>query len=131
MRRVNTRRAQHAIADANRRGSARYSLALEVRYATSGGDVPAKIGTGISIDLSSSGLSLITDMSLLIGQGLTAYIDWPVLLNDDVKLQLVITGIVVRTNGTKVAIKILRYDFRTRGVKQQPIQEWSAEVPIV
>ena len=105
----------------DRRASPRYPLAQKVRYITSGKRVPAKMGFGLGVDLSSSGISFITDTPLLIGQGLTVYIDWPVLLNYAIELQLMIRGIVVRTNETRVAIKILKHDFRTRGVGQRPV----------
>ena len=105
----------------DRRISPRYPLDLEVRYTTSEGRAPAKMGVGLGVDLSSSGLSFITDTPLLIGQGLTVYIDWPVLLNDAIGLQLVIRCIVVRINETGVAVKILEHDFRTRGVGRRRV----------
>jgi hypothetical protein len=80
------------------------------------------MGAGLSVDLSSSGLSFITDTPLLVGQELTAYVDWPALLNDAIELRLMIRGMVVRTDETKVAIKILGHNFRIRGVgRRRPV----------
>ena len=59
-------RRQHPKAVSHRRTSTRYPLALEVRYTTSGEGVPAKTGSGLSVDRSSSELSLITDTPLLL-----------------------------------------------------------------
>jgi hypothetical protein len=105
-------------ADAERRASVRFPLNLEVRYTTFGGTKPKSVGNGRTIDLSSSGLRFTADTSLLIGQRIVVNIDWPVLLHGDIKLQLVISGAVVRTNGTEVALQIQRHDFRTRQVGQ-------------
>jgi hypothetical protein len=99
---------------AERRGSIRFALNLEVNYAASDRQVPAKRGTGRTIDLSSSGLSFRAEKPLPIGQKLKVSIDWPVLLDGATKLQLAVSGVVVRTNGTAVGLQIERHQFRTR-----------------
>jgi hypothetical protein len=82
-----------------------------------GGTKPVTAGTGRTIDLSSSGLRFTADRPLPVGQGIRLYIDWPALLNGKVKMQLAISGEVVRTHGTEVALRILQHDFRTRSVE--------------
>lgn len=99
-----------------RRASIRFALNLEVSYTVSDRRVPAKTGTGRTIDLSSSGLSFIAERPLVAGQELTASIDWPVLLGRATKLQLIMSGVVVRTAGTTAALRIERHEFRTRRV---------------
>ena len=84
-----------------RRAHIRFPTTLEVRYTTSG-----RQGRGHTIDLSSSGLRFRADKPLLTGQSIAVYIDWPILLEGDVKLQLVLSGVVVRTDGTEVAVQI-------------------------
>jgi hypothetical protein len=64
--------------------------------------------------MSSSGLSLTADRPLPIGQKLDLSIDWPARLDGDVQLQLVASGVVVRTAGAVTAIRLERQDFRTR-----------------
>jgi len=124
MARPNKRRIQQLqSANTERRASTRFPVTLEVRYTTSGLLGPVKMGTGRTIDLSSSGLSFITDTPLLTGQKITAYIDWPALLDGDIKLQLVIWGVVVRTNGPEVALQIQGHDFRTRSAGQRSPRE--------
>ena len=73
-------------------------------------------GSGRTIDLSSSGLSFTADRPLLTGQRLQVSIDWPVLLDGGVKIQLIISGVVVRTNGTATAVEIQQHEFKTRRV---------------
>jgi len=107
-----------------RRASTRFPLTLEVRYAVSGRRAPLETGSGRTIDLSSSGLSFNADRPLLTGQTLDLSIDWPALLNGGVQLQLIMSGVVVRTDGTATALQIQRHEFRTRrvGLKAAPPQ---------
>jgi hypothetical protein len=83
------------------------------------------MGSGRTIDLSSSGLSFTADRPLQTGQKLDVYIDWPVLLDGGVQLQLIMSGVVVRTGGTATALQIERHEFRTRrgGLKGAPPQK--------
>ena len=108
--------------DPDRRGSVRFPVNLEVRYSVVGHRGPAENGSGRTIDMSSSGLSFTADRPLSIGQTLDLSIDWPVLLDGGVQLQLVTSGVVVRSAGAVTAIRIERHEFRTRraGLKVVP-----------
>src|ERR1035441_10941393 len=53
-----------------RRASTRFALALEVRYVASDRRAPVEMGSGRTIDLSSSGLSFTADRPLPTGQRL-------------------------------------------------------------
>ena len=99
---------------AERRANTRFPLTLEVRFAVSERRALVETGSGRAIDLSSSGLSFTADRPLLTGQKLKASIDWPAQLDGGVRIQLIISGVVVRTNGTTTALKIHRYQFTTR-----------------
>ena len=98
----------------DRRATARFPLTLEVRYAIAESRRPKEVGSGQTIDLSSSGLCFLADKQLQTGLALELYIDWPVLLDGGVQLQLVMAGHVVRTRGLTTALKIERHEFRTR-----------------
>jgi len=97
-----------------RRRSIRFAMTLEVGFTVSGRRVPVKSGKGRTIDLSSSGLSFTTDRPVLAGQRLRASIDWPVLLEGTTRLQLVMSGVVVRSDSAGIAVRIKRHEFRTR-----------------
>jgi hypothetical protein len=97
-----------------RRRSIRFPMNLEVRYSVVGHRRPREDGSGRTIDMSSSGLSFTADTPLSIGQRLDMSIDWPVLLDGDVQLQIVASGVVIRTTGAVTAIRIERHGFRTR-----------------
>jgi hypothetical protein len=90
-------------------------VSLEVRYSIAGRRGAVETGSGRSIDMSSSGLSFTADRPLLVGQKLDVSIDWPARLNEDVQLQVVVSGVVVRTTGAVIALRIERHEFRTRG----------------
>jgi hypothetical protein len=98
----------------DRRSSVRFPLNLEVRYSVAGHCGPVETGFGRTIDMSSSGLSFTADRPRLVGQNLDVSIDWPARLDGDVQLQMVVSGVVVRTTEALTAIRIERHDFRTR-----------------
>ena len=108
----------------DRRSSVRVPVNLEVRYSVAGRRGPVENRSGQTIDVSGSGLSFTADRPLPIGQKLDLSIDWPFQLEGD-QLQLVASGVVVRTSGAVTALRIERYEFRTRraGLKVVPRQE--------
>jgi hypothetical protein len=87
---------------------------LEVRYSVVGQRRQVETGSGRTIDISSSGLSFTADSPLSIGQRLDMSIDWPVRLDRDVQIQLVASGVVVRTDGAVTALRMERHEFKTR-----------------
>ena len=103
-------------ASTERRAGTRFALSLGVSYAVLDRRAIVRTGSGRTIDLSSSGLSLTTNQPLLPGQNLDVSIDWPVLLDGAIKLQLVMSGIVVRADTTVIGLRIKRHEFRTRRV---------------
>jgi hypothetical protein len=96
------------------RAKLRFPLNLELRYRVANAGGPVENGSGRTIDLSSSGLSFTSDIPLSIGQNLDLFIDWPVQLEGDVQLQLVVSGVVVRVAGTVTALRFEHHEFRTR-----------------
>ena len=100
----------------DRRASVRFPLTLDIRYAVSHRCAPIETGSGQVIDLSSSGLRFAAQSLLEPGLKLDVAINWPVLLDGRVQLQLIVTGRVVWSNGTETAMEIERHDFRTRSV---------------
>jgi PilZ domain len=101
----------------DRRASVRFPLSLDLRYSVSHRRAPLETGSGQIIDLSSSGLRFATQGPLEPGLKLDVAIIWPVLLDEHVQLQLVVTGVVVWSRGTETALQIKRHDFRTRSVR--------------
>jgi hypothetical protein len=101
----------------DRRASVRFPLTLDVRYSVSHRRAPLETGSGQIIDLSSSGLRFAAQGPMEPGLKLDVAINWPVLLDGRVQLQLIVTGVVVWSSGTETALQIQRHDFRTRSVR--------------
>lgn len=99
-----------------RRAAARYSVGLDLNYTIVNRGHTGESGRGHTIDLSSCGLSFIACDALLVGQKLDVSLSWPVLLDGKVELQLRMAGVIVRTDGTTVGMRIHRHEFRTRRV---------------
>ena len=75
----------------------------------------SEIGSGQTIDVSSSGLRFTADRPLNPGLKLELFLDWPLMLDSDVELQLIASGVVVRTDGCETVLRIQRHNFKTRG----------------
>jgi hypothetical protein len=99
-----------------RRASKRFRIECDVRYQVIGRGVFEGFLTGKTVNMSSGGVLLATDRVLTPGLRVQLEVDWPVKLNDEVKLKLVIRGKVVRSEEGVVAlagVKISRHTFHT------------------
>ncbi len=100
-----------------RRTSVRFPLTLDVRYSVLHRNGPIETGSGQLIDVSSSGLRFTAQAHIEPGLKLDIAINWPVLLDGRIQLQLTVSGVVVRSSGTEISMRIQRHDFRTRSVQ--------------
>lgn len=102
----------------NKRSSKRYTLGLALRCRPIEPQFQlARILIGESLNISSKGLVFTTTESFAPGQVVEAFIDWPMLLDDCVRLTLFVEGAVVRSTGNRTAMRIDKYEFRTRGAR--------------
>jgi hypothetical protein len=108
-----------------RRASARFPLALDLRYSVSHDGAPVETGSGRTIDMSSSGLRFTPERPLLAGHRLDLAIDWPARLDGGVQLQLIMTGVVAWTRGTETALRIQHHEFKTRCVEVKGRVRWA------
>lgn len=100
--------------DKERRTKSRYPLRLNVRYQTM--EMAGRVaGVGQTLNLSSSGVLLTCSITIREGARVRAVFEWPTLLNGTIPLQLVTIGIVVRRQGSGLAIAFEGYQFRTAG----------------
>jgi len=98
--------------DKDRRVKARYPLHLNVLYQTLGTENRIA-DSGQTVDLSSSGVLITCHSNIREGDKVRAVIEWPSLLNGTIPLQLITVGIVVRRQGSRLAIAFEGYQFRT------------------
>jgi hypothetical protein len=102
----------------NKRSSKRYTLGLALRCRPIESQFRlARILIGESLNISSKGLVFKTTETFAPGQVVEAFIDWPVLLDHCVRLTLFVEGVVVRSAGNQTAMRIEKYEFRTRGAR--------------
>ncbi len=77
-----------------------------------------RIIAGESLSISSKGLVFTTTEAFPPGQVVEASIDWPILLDERVRLTLVVEGTVVGSADNHTTMRIDRYQFRTRGYSE-------------
>jgi hypothetical protein len=101
----------------DRRNSKRFPLRLSVRYRLLGIDNGQKWNTSESVNISSTGLLFTTEETVMPGQGIEAFVAWPVALDKRVALKLALKGPAVRCDGNQVAMRFERYEFKTRSAE--------------
>jgi hypothetical protein len=99
----------------DRRLKRRFRIEQDVRYKMLYGQRVAETGAGKTTNISSGGVCFTTDNMLSIGIPVELSMTWPVMLNQNCPLKLMIYGCVVRSNDTGSAVVIERYEFRTQG----------------
>jgi len=100
-----------------RRESSRFPIQEELQYRVVNRRVQTSTGVGRTIDMSSSGILFQAAEAIPLGRTLEVSVDWPARLGGICLLKLVATGPVVRSEGTLTALRIQKYEFRTRGIR--------------
>jgi hypothetical protein len=104
-----------------RRMSQRYPLRLAVKCRRIEPQFPwNRLIAGESLNISSTDLLFTANEAFLPGQALEAFIDWPILLDNRVHLTLVVEGVVMKSAENHAAMRIERYQFRTRRGTESP-----------
>jgi hypothetical protein len=98
-----------------RRLSTRFPIAEEIRFRSLDRRGAPVNGTGVTLDICSAGLLFKTDVELELGRLLELSVNWPVALGGTCPLKLVAVGHVVRTGDGVAAVRIEKYQFKTRG----------------
>jgi len=71
-------------------------------------------GAGVTVNFGSGGILFTTQEKLPMGRALELSVDWPARLGGICPLQFVATGRVVRSEDDTAAVRIERYEFKTR-----------------
>jgi hypothetical protein len=99
----------------DRRIDRRYPILLNLRWKLIRRKRALDTGTGSTIDLSSGGILFESGRPLPEGLNVELAISWPVFLHNVAPLQLVARGRIVRSEGGRIAIRMIRHEFRTAG----------------
>ena len=103
-----------------RRGTTRFPVREEVRYRIIQGKAESTKGAGKTLNIGSSGILFTTEQRLPMGRMVELSVNWPARLGGTCPLKFVATGRVVRSDADKAAVRIERYEFKTRGASQVP-----------
>jgi hypothetical protein len=95
--------------DKERRAAMRVRLECPSRYETLSG--PKQVGSGHTIDVSSTGIAFTTETLLPADAKLTLLIRWPVRLEGDVPIELHAAGRIARTEATRAALAVENISF--------------------
>jgi len=99
----------------DRRETNRFPVREDVKYTVVHSKAQKTTGSGKTLNFGSGGLLFTTEDRLPLGRTVELSVTWPALLGGKCPLQFVATGRVVRSESNRAAVKIERYEFRTRG----------------
>jgi hypothetical protein len=71
---------------------------------------------GTTLNIGSGGILFTTEEKLPIGRTVELSVNWPARLDGTCPLQFVATGRVVRSEAQRAAVRIEKYEFKTRNV---------------
>ena len=111
---------ESAASGADRRTNARFPCRLAVSYQALEHPFFSGQATSETVNISSKGLLFAASEPLQPGQLLQVSVDWPARLENEVPLKLVAEGRVIRMIDGQAAVRIDKYEFRTRKIKPQP-----------
>jgi PilZ domain len=97
----------------DRRTCQRFPLRLPVRYRPTGAPASSNWAVSESVNISSGGLLFTTSEAVTPGEAIEAFLAWPVVLDNRIKLKLGIKGHVVRCDGNHTAMRLESYEFKT------------------
>jgi hypothetical protein len=97
-----------------RRAKVRFPMQRELRYKLLEGDTVVASGVGGTCNMSSGGVAFTSDQPLVAGAFIELSISWPVLLDNQCPMRLIVFGKVVRTGLNRSACTVEKYEFRTQ-----------------
>jgi hypothetical protein len=98
----------------DRRETSRFPVRENVKYTVIHSRALRTSGSGKTLNFGSGGLLFTTETKLPLGRTVELSVNWPALLGGTCPLQFVATGRVVRAEDDRAAVKIERYEFRTK-----------------
>ena len=106
---------------ANRRRTIRFPVCEELRYRVMH-KLSRVSGTGKTLNIGSGGVLFTTEEQLPLGRTVELSVHWPAKLDGSCPLKFVATGRVIRSEAEIAAVRIERYEFRTRGSVERTVR---------
>ena len=97
-----------------RRGTNRFPVRQDVRYRVIQPRSTQVSGSGTTLNMGSGGILFTTEERLALGRVIELSVNWPARLDGTCPLQFVATGRVVRSEANRAAVRIEKYEFKTR-----------------
>jgi hypothetical protein len=111
-----TQQADHEYGGTpERRGTSRFPLREEVRYKLLNSKAVKVTGAGQTLNIGSGGILFTTEERLPVGRMVELSVNWPARLGGTCPLKFVAVGRIVRSEADRAAVRIERYEFKTRG----------------
>jgi len=102
-----------------RRRNERFHLRMALHYRVSQKGAVTRSGSGMTVDMSTNGVSFRCRKPLPEGTHIEIAIDWPARHDDVYPVDLLVTGFVVRSDHGRTAVRITSRRFR---VSPQPAE---------
>jgi hypothetical protein len=94
----------------------RYPMSFALRYETAAPEL-ARRGVGETVWMSGREVAFLAQGPMGVGDKVALHIEWPVLLEGGVPLQLTATAQIVQSSGPLCIAKVVKHEFRTRGIQ--------------
>ena len=110
----------HITEASERRGRSRFPVREDVRYRVVQSKSQKVAGAGTTLNIGSGGILFTTEDQLPLGRMVELSVNWPARLDGTCALQFVATGRVIRSEQSRAAVRIERYEFKTRSNRTSP-----------
>jgi hypothetical protein len=100
----------------DRRGNSRFPVREEVRYRVLNAKTLTVAGIGKTLNIASRGILFTTQEKLPVGKLVEVAVNWPARLGGSCPLRFIAVGRVVRAENNQAAVRIERYEFKTRRI---------------
>lgn len=107
---------------ADRRRTSRFPVCEELKYRVMHKSSQVS-GTGRTLNIGSGGVLFTTEERLPLGRSVELSVNWPARLDGICPLKFVAVGRVVRAEAGMAAVRIERYEFRTRASGERTERE--------
>ncbi len=125
----------HSKDGEERRGKFRFPMQRDLRYKLLKDGATVESGIGQTVDIGSGGVAFTIGRDLPPGGFIELSISWPVLLQENCAMRLIVFGRVVRNGEGRSACTIDKYEFRTQSRlalvtsrKDSMLQKWADNV---
>lgn len=107
----------------DRRGTIRFPVREELKYKVLHTKATALAGAGRTLNIGSGGMLFTTEQRLPVGRQVEISVNWPARLDGTCPLKFVAIGRIVRAEAQQAAVRIERYEFKTRALSGIVLQK--------